>query len=190
MHQRPHDPGPPNGRAASTGSWIVAAFNRLVLSQRYESLSVNELSRRAGVGRSTFYEHFKDKDHVLRHALLPILTPLADAAAGNPDPRRVQSVLEHVAENRARTLEMLTGPAREQIEHALTQLILERTIATPTESAPNPDPVPTPAEELEAAHRAGAQIATILAWLRQPTTACPAEQATQVLSNRTKEPRA
>jgi AcrR family transcriptional regulator len=62
-------------RFRRTQSWIVQAFNELVFKRAYSSLRTD--SKRAGVGRSTFYEHFRDKDEVLVHSTSWIPAALA-----------------------------------------------------------------------------------------------------------------
>lgn len=109
-----------------TKAWIVEAFHRLVLRRSYRDIGVSELSRRAGVGRSTFYEHFQDKDDVLQTALTPVLLPLAAAAVGKGENSRVCETLAHLRENRLRTLAMLDGPMRIDIERALARLVREQ----------------------------------------------------------------
>jgi AcrR family transcriptional regulator len=144
-----------------TRAWIIAAFNRLVLGRRYESVSVGEVTRKAGVGRSTFYEHFRDKDDVLRQALEGLLAPLADAAVGQGNPHRVLAVLNHVAENHERSIAMLDGPARAQVEHALAQLILTRLTNGIAQS-------PSAAQRLNASRLAGSHVAVLQTWLKDP----------------------
>lgn len=46
---------------------MFRAFDALILERTYDDITVEEVSGRAGVGRSTFYTHFKDKD-ALMHA--------------------------------------------------------------------------------------------------------------------------
>lgn len=164
----------------STRAWIVTAFNRFVLGKSYDSLSVGELSRRAGVGRTTFYEHFRDKDDVLRQALTPVLAPLAEAAVGIGDARRVHAVLEHLLENRARVLEMLNGPARQQVETTLAGLVhvLLNERRTCTDGA---------TQRLEAARCAGATIAVIQAWLGNGKDTCTLAQVAAVLVDASRE---
>lgn len=41
----------------------------LMLEQGYESITVQDILDRAGVGRSTFYVHFKDKEELLKSAI-------------------------------------------------------------------------------------------------------------------------
>lgn len=161
-------------RPALTRSWIITSFSRLVLGRRYESLSVGEVTRKAGVGRSTFYEHFRDKDDVLRQALEGLLAPLADAAVGHANPVRVLAVLNHVAENRERSIAMLDGPARSQIEQALTHLILDRL----ADGTPHP---PSVAQRLNASRLAGSHVAVLQAWLMDPEWSTMVNQAASVL---------
>lgn len=162
LHHAPTDPHAAGERPARTRGWIIAAFNRLVLGRGYDALRVGEVSRTAGVGRSTFYEHFRDKDELLRASLAPILRPLADAAIGKGDVERVRFVLDHIAENAPRALAMLDGPTRSHFERALADMILERH-AGASENAP------APLHRMDALRLAGGHVAMILAWLRAPT---------------------
>lgn len=152
--------GTSGGRASKARSWILVAFSRLVLGKRYEDVGVGEISRRAGVGRSTFYEHFRDKDEVLRRSLEPVLTPLADAAVGAGDSGRVRWVVEHVATNRVRAAGMLEGPARLEVERALAELIEERLVRSAAAMEPGE-------RRLRAAMLAGSRIAALRSWLRE-----------------------
>lgn len=163
-------------RSAQTRAWIITSFSRLVLGRRYESLSVGEVTRKAGVGRSTFYEHFQDKDDVLRQALAGLLAPLADAAVGRGDPARVRAVLDHVAENRDRSIAMLDGPARAQVQDALVQLILTRL----TTGAHHP---PSVAQRLNASRLAGSHVAVLQTWLKEPAWPSLVIEVTSVLVN-------
>ena len=175
MNSAPDSPAPRAVRPALTRSWIVAAFNRLVLRRPYEAMGVAEVSRRAGVGRSTFYEHFRDKDDLLRHALGPVLGPLADAAVGEGDVQRVQAVADHFAENRPRTLAMLEGPTRVQVERALIEMILVRLGDTR-------DDIDAATRRLFAAQVAGGHVALLRAWLEGGAGACPSARVAAILT--------
>lgn len=171
---QPQNPPHATDRPALTRAWIIASFNRLVLGRRYESLSVGEVTRRAGVGRSTFYEHFRDKDDVLRQALEVVLAPLADAAIGRGNTSRVLAVLNHVAENRERSIAMLDGPARAQVEQALAQLILARL----NEGTPQAQ---STTHRLNASRLAGSHVAVLQTWLKEPDWPALVTQVASVL---------
>lgn len=174
MGTSPRDSGGRETGPARSRGWIVTAFNRLVLGRGYEALSVGEVSRRAGVGRSTFYEHFRDKDQLLRQALGPILQPLAEAAVGEGDRGRVRSSLEHIAAQRSQARAMLDGAPRQQVEQALADLILTRL----AELAPAVD---DKLRGLESARLAGSQIAVIRAWLLERGAGAAAAEVSRML---------
>lgn len=148
--------------------WIIEAFNRIVLRKPYRAIGVSEISRRAGVGRSTFYEHFGDKDGVLHAALTPVLMPLALAAVGKGENRRICETLKHLREHRQRTLAMLDGAMRVQIEHALAALIRDQ--------IDNRDPREQRRIEWVTAGDAAAMLGVIHAWLAQATDASEDQQ--------------
>ena len=60
---------------------------------------VSDIACESDVGRSTFYEHFRDKDDVLRHSMAGLLNMLASAVEENCDVAKVQFVLDHFHEN-------------------------------------------------------------------------------------------
>lgn len=165
-----------DGRAAPTKTrgWIVTAFNRLVLRRRYETLSVGEVARQAGVGRSTFYEHFNGKDEVLRLAVEPLLLPLADAAVGRGHAQRVEAVFQHIAEQRVRALALLDGPARAQVEEALANLIFSRLEVRVADDAA--------VRRLESVRLAGAQVALLRAWLKEGIAFCTPARVASLLT--------
>lgn len=78
----------------------IEAFRELVLSTHYDSFSVQDIVRRAGIARSTFYAHFRDKDHLLTVSLRPILEVLAQVVQGRGEADTVQTVMQHIWENR------------------------------------------------------------------------------------------
>mgnify|MGYP006177845307 CR=1 FL=1 len=62
-------------RRRRTRQDLMAAFFSLVLSQRYHEIRVGDVLARSGVSRSTFYEHFRNKDELLAASI----AALADA---------------------------------------------------------------------------------------------------------------
>lgn len=80
---------------------IVEAFRTLAIERRYGAIRVVDIIDRAGVSKSTFYEHFQGKDDVLLTALRPILLALATAASGRAARSYVRPVIEHLWERRS-----------------------------------------------------------------------------------------
>ena len=55
----------PDRRVARTRELLLDAFIRLMVERGYEKMTVQHLLDRSGVGRATFYAHFKSKDDLL-----------------------------------------------------------------------------------------------------------------------------
>ena len=53
-------------RVIRTKKLIFTAFINLIQEKDYNSITVQDISDRAMINRSTFYSHFKDKQDVLR----------------------------------------------------------------------------------------------------------------------------
>lgn len=47
--------------------YIIEALFRLMKEYEYEKISVTDIANKAGVGRATFYRHFKTKEDVIKY---------------------------------------------------------------------------------------------------------------------------
>ena len=56
-------------RVKRTRLLIEQAFHTLVMEKGFQSLSVQDITERAGINRATFYAHFPDKYALLDHAI-------------------------------------------------------------------------------------------------------------------------
>lgn len=102
---------------------IVEAFHALAIKQRYGAIRVTDIINRAGVGKSTFYDHFRGKDDVLLTALRPILVALATAASGRAARSYFRSVIEHLWERRAFVRPILDATAASILQRRLADAI-------------------------------------------------------------------
>lgn len=152
-------------RVRRTRSAVFGAFTRLLFDRRYDSIRTAQLIAEADIGRSTFYEHFRNKDDVLVALIDPIFAPLADAAAGCGNLLRLRIMLDHVWEQRALG-RVIFDPARQpRLQRKLAAMIDERL----GEAAPAHVP-----RELVVAAAAAAQLAMLRMWLAGEV-ACPPE---------------
>ena len=123
-HRRVTDHASPVGlRASRTRAAIVAAFTALAFERRYESIRVADLIARAGVGRSTFYEHFAGKDEVLLETMQPVLLALATAASGRAARTYVRAMVEHLWDRRSIGRPILGSREAAVIQRRLAQAI-------------------------------------------------------------------
>lgn len=156
-------------RVQRTKAALVGAFVHLVLDRRYDQITVAHIVERAGVGRSTFYEHYDNKDQLLTEGLTGPFAIVADMSAGIGDPAQLRQVIEHFWENRRVGNILFQGPTRQLVTRTLAAAIEERLLARPRSATPSDLPAP-----LLSAYLASAQIGLLSAWLSGHTP-CPAQ---------------
>jgi AcrR family transcriptional regulator len=170
---------PDDSRTSRTRWSILQSFNLLVLQQPYARFGVSDVAYGAQVGRSTFYEHFSDKDEVLREAVSFVLAPFADAVTSAGNEASVIPMLHHLDSQRIRTLAMLSGKVRETIDAALADLIKERLVRIGSSEALIP-------RSLLARQIAHMQLGLLHGWLEPPARPCPAERLARALLGTTR----
>ena len=144
-----------------TRAAILGAFNKLILERRYGDIRVADIIRGADIGRSTFYEHFRNKDAILRESLSHVVAVLADAVCDDCDLNRLQFILDHFRENSRLARGLMIGPSAPQVVIVLAGLIEER-LTTWQEKSGRTPAVPL---ALIAAQTAVAQLGLVRAWL-------------------------
>jgi AcrR family transcriptional regulator len=143
-------------RSARTREALVEVHNRLVLERGKRQIKVGDIVNEAGVGRSTFYDHYASVDDIHLQALARPLAMLADAAVGRGEPERLANLLRHFWDNRARARETIAGRKGERVDRLLAELVAERLDAAACR-------VPAP---LAAAQLAATAFAPVKAWLK------------------------
>lgn len=154
----------PDPRAQRTRQAILDAFVRLIFERRYDAISTADLIASAGVGRATFYEHFRGKEAVLEEVMTPILLPLANAATGRASPAMVRGTLDHIWERRGIGRMVLGGAAASRLQRRLAVMIALRL----------PDVVDGAPKELLAGAIAAAQLMMLRMWIGGEIS-CPAD---------------
>jgi len=116
---------PPAGtrRTSCAEIAIVDAFSALVFERRYDAIRVSALIARAGVGKSTFYEHFRSKDDVLLATMRPVLLALATAASGRAARSYIRATVEHLWEQRSTGRRIMDSVAAPIIQRRLAKTI-------------------------------------------------------------------
>ena len=113
-------------RAQRTRQALLGAFFGLVLERRYDEIKVADILERAGVGRSTFYEHFSSKDAILASSLNGPFEVLADSTRRPDNTAQLIALLEHFWENRALARGIFLGATRRKTTAVLVDLIEQR----------------------------------------------------------------
>jgi len=102
---------------------LTDACMALVIERPYDEITVADIAEKAGVGRSTFYEHYPNKDELLRASLIGAFTALADMTTAAHDPERLTGWMEGFWKNRRVGRAMLGGQARTYLVRNLAALI-------------------------------------------------------------------
>jgi AcrR family transcriptional regulator len=141
-------------RKQRTRQAALAAFSGLLFEQGYEALTLSAVADRAGIGRSTLYEHYRSKDDLLAAS---VGGPLRVLTVRHPDPLEVQAFLKHVREQGGKVRLLLAQPLRSRIAQVLAVSICARLRSEGS---------PPALAELRAIARAEAMLAAIAHWLR------------------------
>lgn len=158
----------PDPRSEHTRDRLRQAFIELFFAGDYDAIAIADIAARAGVGRSTLYEHFRGKEDLLRDTVRYPLRGLAASVDG--DIAAVRGSLDHFWANRGRSTAVRHESTRRAVARVLADLIGERLAAVAPAS-----------RRATGALVAEAQMGAIHAWLRGDL-ALPAADFARALS--------
>src|SRR5215217_2110871 len=98
-----------NRRSDRTRTELMSAFSSLVFAKGFENVSVKDVIASAGIARSTFYEHFSNKEDVLRACMTRFFDIVADCVSTDGMPAELPKVLDHLWSNRRLTDAIFSG---------------------------------------------------------------------------------
>ncbi|MEM7281224.1 MAG: TetR/AcrR family transcriptional regulator [Pseudomonadota bacterium] len=144
-------------RKNKTRAAILSAFNHLFFEDEEKNIRVGDVVDRAGIGRSTFYEHFGSVEDLYASALAHPMSILANAMVGTASEEELISLLDHFMENQQRARRTLDGPRRQSVVKVLSTLLEERLQGWHRKN-------PTP-RQVVLRHLAEAPIALVGSWV-------------------------
>jgi AcrR family transcriptional regulator len=156
-------------RKRRTREALLQAFFGLALSQRYHEIRIADVLVRAGVSRSTFYEHFRSKDALLAASMEGPFSILV-AMLGEVPLAQVQAILDHFWQNRALARAIFQGAGYRPVRTALVAMIEQR---LRREHGPRLRLPP----RLAATALADAMLSPVVAWLTGEASCTAAELA-------------
>jgi AcrR family transcriptional regulator len=149
-------------RIERTRRAVAGAFSALILEgRRYERIRIADVIARAGVGRSTFYEHYRNKDEVLAETIRRPFADVAGAIDAGARTSALRDALVHFAENRVHAKAVFAGSVRRKIARVLASMIEERLRARAHANGV----APPASVGIAALAIAEGQLAVIVAWL-------------------------
>ncbi|MGW6013714.1 TetR/AcrR family transcriptional regulator [Streptomyces sp. NPDC055210] len=197
MPARSMDPRTRRSRAA-----LETALRELIAERDLSQISVSDITKRASVNRSTFYEHYSDVHDLAAAACTTVFDELVAAsptvvpplnAEGSPTVELLPELFAHVAEHAPLYRALLgdDGSARviNHLLHRMTVAAHVRRVPAETAEAagtpvrPAPAPAPTDEDPADVPHDpaaafvAGAVLGTVIDWLRRGCPGTPETMA-------------
>ncbi|WP_088283982.1 TetR/AcrR family transcriptional regulator [Kineosporia sp. A_224] len=160
-------------RVRRTRAAIQRALLTLMAEKGYEAVTATDIIERADIGRSTFYTHFSDKQHVLYDSLDDLGDFLRDQRPGHDGVLGFGLALfEHVDEQRD-LVRVLLGRrgghvVQDRVAHLLAELVRE-------DLAPLAAAAPDVPLDLVVTGVVGTYLALLRTWADSGTTWTPAE---------------
>ena len=149
-------------RVVRTRTSLNQALMDLIAERDYDDITVGDIIAKAGVGRSTFYQHYQNKDDVFRAIVTGGMEALADACIGGERQAYLADWLQIFWDNRRAGRVMLAGgQTRTSISRSLAETICERLERAAAAGTKRP-PIPV---RLVAVQIAEGQLGLIQAWL-------------------------
>jgi AcrR family transcriptional regulator len=155
-------------RKQRTRQSALAAFSSLLFEQGYEAITLRAVAERAGLGRSTLYEHYRSKEALLEASVGGRLGVLAPRTL---DLDAVEGFLQHVREQSGSVRILLAQPLRSRIAQVLATPIATRLRAEGAGAA---------RAELRAMTTAEAMLAAIAHWLGSGCVIAPGPMAEEL----------
>lgn len=184
-------------RILRTRQALRCALLELIQEKGFESVSVEEITERANLGRATFYLHYKDKEDLLLEEFREIASnrvqvlseiPVSiwklnqdrlELADGREPIMPLLLVFEHAAQNADLYRILLRGESSQRIAGQIREIIIQsinEIIQTRRQTEPPLEPMEVPVDLL-AAYFSGALMSTLNWWLEQAEAAPPEELA-------------
>jgi AcrR family transcriptional regulator len=182
-------------RIQRTRQSLRTALLELIKEKGYGTISIEEITERANVGRATFYLHYKDKEDLLLEefsemanekvqvlseipfsAWLPVQEDAADARAKRPAPPLL-IVFEHIYENSELYYILLKSEKSSRIVERIRKISTEAIVKF-METKAKTDPIPLHFNvpiEFFAAFFSGALLSTVDWWLEEEMRHTPRE---------------
>ncbi|MFW5713332.1 MAG: TetR/AcrR family transcriptional regulator [Brevefilum sp.] len=132
-------------RVRRTRRALQDALIQLILEQSYDSVTIEEITDHADLGRTTFYLHFKDKEELLMHAIDTICEDFLEkhssllASIDNPendfkklryhlDDRILYQIFVHARDNADLYKVMLRGEGGPRATRRFSNIIRDETV--------------------------------------------------------------
>ncbi len=179
-------------RINRTRRLLRSAFLELILEKGYDAVTVEDITARADLGRTTFYLHYKDKEDLLVKSIESIAAELIERLppaaynVANPHVQASEGVtdailvtFQHAAENAQLYRIILRGEGATRAHRQFHAIIREKAVELIVERVKVGRLHPQVPMEVFANYFAGTLLATITWWL-EANIPYPPEEMTEM----------
>jgi len=157
----------------------MGAFITEIMSRSYEQVRVEDIVKRADVGRSTFYMHYKNKDDLLRESIARPSAILCVIVGGDVTVEMLVPQLVHFHQQRSRGATFFREPIRRIWVNRLAELMEGRLAKIARQTLAHPH-LPLPLTALQLAE---AQVALIANWVLEKPALKPEAVAEAMIAS-------
>ncbi len=156
-------------RTAHTRSQIDGAFVTLMQRRAYSGIRVSDITKKAGVGRATFYAHYTSKHELLRSQIRRIVVPMLKEQPQTPHLFDCTLFFAHITHARFVFRSLMAGASRFIAERIIRDCLEERVLSTLAHSEGSV------AESAAPRFVAASLITLIVWWIENDLKSSPAE---------------
>lgn len=175
-------------RVRRTRRLLRDALVSLSLERGYATVTVEDITERADLGRATFYKHYTDKDDLLDRVVTDLLDelqdrlrPLVQASEVGFTGKPALEIFRHADEERDAYRMVLRGEGDGRALRQFTQAQTEATADVFRARAAHEGVTPRISVDVLARAWVGEQLAVLAWWLEQDPRPMPPEDATRML---------
>jgi AcrR family transcriptional regulator len=178
-------PSRPDRRIGRTRRNLREALMALILEKGYAAVTIEDITQRADLGRTTFYLHYKDKEELLLESIETTAKDLyaqvnaEEAAETGPTPqsglRAINRVFQHAAANSILYRIILEGGAASKGRHYILEFLSDA--VQPYLAREESDPTEKSIPLTVCAHYFSTALLGFLTWWLEEDMPYPPEQA-------------
>lgn len=167
----------PDRRSQRTRRLVISALMELMAEKPYDAITIQQVLDRAGIGRSTFYKHYYDKEDVLASLAEQMLEMLSQQFSQRETEQGILPSLElfqHIDRNHQHLRTQLRGQGL-KVVWEVAQASLRRNIEQGLAATFEKNGTPSVPLEVMAQYLAGAFFNLLKWWVETETPHTPAQ---------------
>ena len=164
-------------RSQSTRQLVTSAMMELLTEKRYEAITIQDILDRAGIGRTTFYTHYFDKEDVHASMMEQMLERMTQELPKRHTGQAIVpslELLQHIQQDHKHFQAIAGGPIAERLWETM-QIALGKTIEQGLQAARRDKKQPTIPIKVMSSYLSGAFLNLLKWWLKSGMPYTPEE---------------